>query len=320
MAACRVLEDFPLSSLGKTGQGGEGLGLRVLVGQMPIASGDPFPREGGGGPGRGVNNASPFRTDFDDGTDVTVKRTGIGARGIDVLSTKVNSGSETFAYPIYDTHGNMVATLAKSGGAYALSNEQSFDVWGSVRSGSSTEDQGYCANLGHRADPESFLTYMRARYYEPMSGRFITQDSVRDGANWYVYCENDPVRFVDSTGTITEAFMFGLIVGFLIGLTQNLLQTGAFDFKSAALGALMGSFGGVAADYLNSQLQRIPQMGKIPRGLIAASGGVAAAVAAYYGVMAGQIYFELFWQDIWENFEQMIRSLGDKFREDIGID
>jgi hypothetical protein len=105
----------------------------------------------------------PIMEVHDDGTDVTVKKTGIGARGIDQITTKVNSGSETFAYPIYDTHGNMVATLARSGSSFTLGNEQSYDVWGSVRSGSSSEEQGYVANLGHRADPESFLTYMRAR-------------------------------------------------------------------------------------------------------------------------------------------------------------
>ncbi len=35
----------------------------------------------------------------------------------------------------------------------------------------------YCANLGHNQDDESGLIYMRARYYEPASGRFVSEDS-----------------------------------------------------------------------------------------------------------------------------------------------
>ena len=29
-----------------------------------------------------------------------------------------------------------------------------------------------------------------APYYDPSTGRFISEDPIRDGLNWYVYCEN----------------------------------------------------------------------------------------------------------------------------------
>lgn len=43
-------------------------------------------------------------------------------------------------------------------------------------SGSTTggSNQRYCANLERVQDDESGLVYMRARYYEPESGRFIS--------------------------------------------------------------------------------------------------------------------------------------------------
>ena len=44
------------------------------------------------------------------------------------------------------------------------------------------------------------MTYIRARFYEPSSGRFITKDSVRDGFNWYSYCNGNPVGYVDWSG------------------------------------------------------------------------------------------------------------------------
>ena len=47
----------------------------------------------------------------------TVTRNGLGARGIDRIE-RVNSSGTTVGYPLYDGHGNMVATLGKSGSSY----------------------------------------------------------------------------------------------------------------------------------------------------------------------------------------------------------
>ena len=33
-----------------------------------------------------------------------------------------------------------------------------------------------------------------------MAGRFLTEDPIRDGLNWYAYCENNPIFFIDSSG------------------------------------------------------------------------------------------------------------------------
>ncbi len=42
------------------------------------------------------------------------------------------------------------------------------------------------------------------RDYDPMTGRFATEDPIRDGMNWYVYTENDPVNHIDPWGLATE--------------------------------------------------------------------------------------------------------------------
>ena len=42
--------------------------------------------------------------------------------------------------------------------------------------------------------------YLRARYYDSSIGRFITEDPAKDGLNWYVFCRNNPVMFVDRNG------------------------------------------------------------------------------------------------------------------------
>ena len=40
-----------------------------------------------------------------------------------------------------------------------------------------------------------------ARYYDPKIGRWIQRDPILDGFNWWLYCENDPVNYVDPKGT-----------------------------------------------------------------------------------------------------------------------
>ncbi|MCI8485337.1 MAG: hypothetical protein HFH41_13515, partial [Lachnospiraceae bacterium] len=49
-------------------------------------------------------------------------------------------------------------------------------------------------------DVETGLYYLRARYYDPELGRFLTEDPAQDGLNWFVYCGNNPVMFVDPWG------------------------------------------------------------------------------------------------------------------------
>jgi RHS repeat-associated protein len=55
-------------------------------------------------------------------------------------------------------------------------------------------------------DKETGTIYLRARYYNPAVGRFISEDSVwgKDtdplSLNLYTYCENDPVNQIDPSG------------------------------------------------------------------------------------------------------------------------
>jgi RHS repeat-associated protein len=44
--------------------------------------------------------------------------------------------------------------------------------------------------------------YSNARWYDPTLGRFITEDPAKDGLNWYAYCFNNPLRYIDPTGLI----------------------------------------------------------------------------------------------------------------------
>jgi RHS repeat-associated protein len=51
-------------------------------------------------------------------------------------------------------------------------------------------------------DSETMLYYMRARQFDPASGRFISEDPIRfrAGVNFYAYTLNNPVLYVDPYG------------------------------------------------------------------------------------------------------------------------
>jgi RHS repeat-associated protein len=68
-------------------------------------------------------------------------------------------------------------------------------------------DVGY---TGHQSDVATGLTYMQARYYDPVVGRFMAVDPVGFSAadpmtfNRYSYANNNPYRYTDPTGMCVE--------------------------------------------------------------------------------------------------------------------
>ncbi|MCO5297495.1 MAG: RHS repeat-associated core domain-containing protein [Fimbriimonadaceae bacterium] len=141
-------------------------------------------------------------------------RYGLGPRGIDWIETSISGSQRNQQYPLYDGHGNMIDTISLEGD---LANLRAYDAWGGVRAqaGVTTDpNTRYCANLGHKQDDESGLIYMRARFYDSGTGSFISQDPAMDGANWFVYCNNDPVNMVDADGR--SALALGLALGFAV--------------------------------------------------------------------------------------------------------
>ena len=54
---------------------------------------------------------------------------------------------------------------------------------------------------GQQYDQETGQYYLRARYYNPVVGRFLQEDIYRgDGLNLYAYCANNPVMYYDPSG------------------------------------------------------------------------------------------------------------------------
>ena len=192
---------------------------------------------------------------------------------------------------MYDVFGNMVANVEKglSGSSWTIQDERSYDVWGSVRSGSATGGPRgrYCANLGHVQDDESGLVYMRARYYEPGSGRFISEDRGRDEENWYVYASNNPIQNVDPSGNFTLCGMSWSIVILEI-LISSLADIGiqlafnggnaaGIDWGQVAISGAVGAIGG-----LIGHSARLAHYARTPLGRAAWSEGAKGGFREYF--------------------------------------
>lgn len=105
----------------------------------------------------------------------------------------------------YNKHGDVVAVVDESGNIAA---EYSYDAWGNILSYS-----GAMASInpiryrGYYQDPETGWYYLKTRYYNPDWRRFLNSDTtviagtdVINGSNIFAYCNNNPLRYIDSDG------------------------------------------------------------------------------------------------------------------------
>jgi RHS repeat-associated protein len=99
---------------------------------------------------------------------------------------------------VFDGVGSVSEEVDPNGNVTAA---RKYDVFGSVRSGQSgTSSQKFVGSLGHVSEDSTGLIYMRARYMDPVTGRFISEDPAQDETNWFLYCGNAPTNKYDPTG------------------------------------------------------------------------------------------------------------------------
>jgi len=117
---------------------------------------------------------------------------------IDEPLAELRSGGTSY----YEADGlGSITSLTSSTGTVA--NTYTYDSFGNIvaTTGSVSNPFRY---TGREFDSESTLYYMRARYFDPATGRFLSEDPMAFGGsdvNFYDYVANSPIDFMDPLGT-----------------------------------------------------------------------------------------------------------------------
>ena len=124
--------------------------------------------------------------------------------------------SDTLTY--YCTHnsrGDIIGIYNYQG---TLRAKYEYDAWGNILSitdadGNAITSATHVGNLnpfryrGYYYDSETGLYYLMSRYYDPVTHRFLNADGYFQSGgdvldyNMSIYCRNNPISFVDPTGT-----------------------------------------------------------------------------------------------------------------------
>ncbi len=116
-----------------------------------------------------------------------------------ILARKI--GSNMYYY-LTNGHGDVVQILNENGN---IVNSYNYDEWGNILN-QTEQISNPIKYAGEYYDEESGLYYLRARYYDPIIGRFTSRDSYEGGIsnplslNLYAYCVNNPLIYIDPSG------------------------------------------------------------------------------------------------------------------------
>lgn len=121
--------------------------------------------------------------------------------GLDHPHAVITDSTPHFAH--VDGIGNVIALtdVAKN-----VKRTYDFDAWGGLRGGTDSKPFNNADRSRFKGalwlGPQVDVYYMRARWYEPKAGRFLSEDptGLEGGINLYMYSENDPVNFTDPEG------------------------------------------------------------------------------------------------------------------------
>ncbi|MHB8127234.1 MAG: RHS repeat-associated core domain-containing protein [Desulfitobacteriaceae bacterium] len=175
--------------------------------------------------------------------------------GTNLLARTV--GGQTLFY-MYNGHADVTALLDAATGNVAATYY--YDAFGNIQdqTGSINNNITYA---GYQYDKETGLYYLNARMYDPITARFMQEDTYRGdlndplSLNLYTYGANNPIKYDDPSGHVFNlvAAAIGAVAGAAIntGITAvtDYLDDGEFNkgWKDYAGAAVSGAIGGAAA-------------------------------------------------------------------------
>jgi RHS repeat-associated protein len=157
--------------------------------------------------------------------------------GLDLIRSR-EAGDEVF----YHQDG-LGSTRLLTDSTGQVTDRYTYDAYGRLLShvGSSDNEKQFA---GEQRDAETGLDYLRARYYDPDLGRFISKDPFAGflsdpmSQHDYQYAHANPVNFTDPTGYFTMGEAMATVS--LIGITASLGMSGGYMAGAVIEGGASG--------------------------------------------------------------------------------
>ena len=148
-------------------------------------------------------------------------------------------GTWTPSFYGYDGFGSVRQLTSLAGG---ITDSYNYDAFGNLLSSPGPTPNNYLYR-GEQYDPDLGLYYLRASYYNPQTGRFLSRDPL-DGntidpttLHKYLYAGGDPVNLVDRNGKDWEGFAI-IAETVAVFVAKKVVQQFACRFIAGAIAAI----------------------------------------------------------------------------------
>jgi RHS repeat-associated protein len=150
-----------------------------------------------------------------------------------MITNAENSSVYNFYANIYNGRGDVVKSMQLGG---STSESYQFDAFGNNTSDATYTIPNPFLYSGEYTDSETGKQYLRARYYDPTTGRF-TQEDTNMGSddnqfslNLYTYCEQNPVMYMDPSGHSIIDDLLKNCLNSTRGIYRNLSHEFGFNY------------------------------------------------------------------------------------------
>ena len=127
-----------------------------------------------------------------------------GAGGVGGLLSILDVGTSIRYYPTYDGHGNVSEYInSNQSGTAMLAAHFEYDPFGNLTAGTAANVAAFPYRFSTKPqDPVTGLLYYGYRWYDPITGRWTSNDPIMEnsGVNLYCFVLNNPVRWADYLG------------------------------------------------------------------------------------------------------------------------
>ncbi|MBO9489465.1 hypothetical protein J7384_03725 [Endozoicomonas sp. G2_1] len=199
------------------------------------------------------------------------KRTDYVSAGKMTIARVINNA------PTYVHHDNVGSPVSGTNSSGSIAWRERYTPFGiTLDNSSANNDQaGY---TGHIKDSDTGLVYMQARYYDPVIGRFYSNDPIGwtpknpvMSFNRYLYVNNNPYKYTDPDGEFLWHAVGAAVAGGINALAQGYSKGfDNIDYSQVAVAAVVGATGVGLAESI---------AGSVAQAGLAGASAVAANVA-----------------------------------------